>query len=161
MIFSTKAPELEGITGWINTKLLTMEDLKGKVVLVDFWTYTCINCLRTLPYIKEWHEKYAKHGLVIVGIHTPEFEFEKDIRNVKDAVKRHKIKHPIALDSNYEMFKAYNNHYWPRKTIKPVKEKRSVIDRLAITPETYAGSARNNGLGNGATCVPGEGCDVY
>src|SRR3989338_8304440 len=115
MIFSTKAPELEGITGWINTKLLTMEDLKGKVVLVDFWTYTCINCLRTLPYIKEWHEKYAKHGLVIVGIHTPEFEFEKDIRNVKDAVKRHKIKHPIALDSNYEMFKAYNNHYWPRK----------------------------------------------
>ncbi len=90
-----------------------MEDLKGKVVLIDFWTYSCINCLRTLPYLKEWYKKYHDKGFVIVGIHTPEFEFEKDPSNVQEAVTRLGISYPVALDNSYAMWNAYHNHFWP------------------------------------------------
>ncbi|HEV8290091.1 MAG TPA: redoxin family protein [Candidatus Norongarragalinales archaeon] len=110
-----KAPDFTGINAWLNTKPLTMSELKGKVVLVDFWTYTCINCLRTLPYIRAWHEKYAKKGLVIVGVHAPEFEFEGKLENVKDAVKRLNVKWPVALDSDMATWNAFSNHYWPAK----------------------------------------------
>lgn len=107
------APELVGITGWINTPPLTLEQLRGKVVLIDFWTYSCINCIRTLPYLKDWYAKYKDKGFVIVGVHTPEFEFEKNIENVRDAVKRFGLLYPIALDSNFKTWQNYNNRYWP------------------------------------------------
>lgn len=106
-------PELVGITGWINTSPFTLEQLHGKVVLVDFWTYSCINCIRTLPYLKDWYAKYKDKGFVIVGVHTPEFEFEKNINNVKDAVKRFGLLYPIALDSNFKTWQNFNNRYWP------------------------------------------------
>jgi thiol-disulfide isomerase/thioredoxin len=115
-----KAPEFKGITSYINTnqtKLsdLKVSDLKGKVVLVDFWTYSCINCIRTLPYLVDWNQKYSDKGLVIVGVHSPEFEFEKNIDNVKQAVARFGIKYPVLLDNDHETWNAFQNSYWPRK----------------------------------------------
>ena len=112
-----KAAEIVGILDWINSKPLKIEQLKGKVVLVDFWTYSCINCIRTLPYLKSWYEKYSGNGLIIIGVHTPEFEFEKDLINVKRAVEKYGIKYPVALDSNRETWSAYKNNFWPRKYI--------------------------------------------
>lgn len=110
-----KAPELEGIKGWINGKAMTLEELKGKVVLVDFWSYTCINCIRALPYVKKWHEKYSKKGLAVIGVHSPEFSFEKDSGNVKRAVGEFGIRYPVALDSDMKTWAAFENHYWPAK----------------------------------------------
>jgi len=107
------APAFEGITAWINSKPLTMEELRGKVVLVDFWTYSCVNCVRTFPYIKSWDEKYRKDGLVIVGVHSPEFEFEKDLDNVKKAVAANGLKYPVALDNNFDTWTNFKNRYWP------------------------------------------------
>lgn len=110
------APELTGISGYINApKSLTVGSLRGKVVLVDFWTYTCINCIRTLPYLKNWHDKYADDGLVIIGVHTPEFEFEKEYRNVLDAAEKYQLEYPIVQDNNYATWRAYNNRFWPHK----------------------------------------------
>lgn len=109
------APELAKIGGHINTEPITLADLKGKVVLVDFWTYSCINCIRTIPYLNAWHEKYADQGLVIVGVHAPEFEFEKNIDNVKAAVEKYGIEYPVVQDNDKGTWKAYENRYWPRK----------------------------------------------
>lgn len=106
-------PGFNGATLWLNGAPLTAADLKGKVVLVDFWTYSCINCLRTLPYVKGWADKYKQAGLMVVGVHTPEFAFEKDPTNVRDAVKRLGVTYPVALDNNYAIWKAFNNEYWP------------------------------------------------
>jgi cytochrome c biogenesis protein CcdA/thiol-disulfide isomerase/thioredoxin len=106
-------PELTGATTWINTDPLTPESLRGKVVLVDFWTYSCINCLRTLPYIKAWNEKYKDSGLVILGVHTPEFAFEKDQDNVRKAVKDLGVTYPVAMDNDYRIWRAFHNQYWP------------------------------------------------
>jgi thiol-disulfide isomerase/thioredoxin len=112
-----KAPEFEKVTGFINTKPISLADLKGKVVLVDFWTYSCINCIRTIPYLVDWNEKYADKGLVIVGVHAPEFEFEKNIDSVKEAVKKFGIKYPVIQDNDKGTWNAYENLYWPRKYI--------------------------------------------
>jgi thiol-disulfide isomerase/thioredoxin len=112
-----KAPEFDKVTGYINTKPINLSDLKGKVVLVDFWTYSCINCIRTIPYLVDWNEKYADKGLVIVGVHAPEFEFEKNIDNVKVAVKKFGIKYPVIQDNDRGTWNAYQNQYWPRKYI--------------------------------------------
>ena len=109
------APELANVNGYINSEPITLADLRGKVVLVDFWTYSCINCIRTIPYLNAWHEKYADEGLVIVGVHTPEFEFEKDYNNVKAAVEKFDIKYPVAQDNEKGTWEAYENRYWPRK----------------------------------------------
>ena len=110
------APELRGIEGYINTDPdIRIQDLKGKVVLVDFWTYTCINCIRTMPYLRSWHEKYEDDGLVIIGVHTPEFNFEKKYENVLDAVEKYELKYPVVQDNNYATWSAYKNRYWPRK----------------------------------------------
>ena len=106
-------PALAGATAWINSAPLTPESLRGKVVLVDFWTYSCINCLRTLPYIKAWNEKYKDSGLVIVGVHTPEFAFEKDEGNVRKAVKDLGVTYPVPMDNDYRIWRAFNNEYWP------------------------------------------------
>jgi thiol-disulfide isomerase/thioredoxin len=107
------APEFVGIDHWLNSAPLTMESLRGKVVLVDFWTYSCINCLNTLPYIKSWHQKYQAQGLVVVGVHTPEFPFERSSDNVQTAIKRLDIRYPVAQDNRYATWTAYSNQYWP------------------------------------------------
>jgi thiol-disulfide isomerase/thioredoxin len=106
-------PELGGALGWLNSDPLSSKSLRGKVVLVDFWTYTCINSLRPLPYIKAWAEKYKGAGLVVIGVHTPEFSFEKERANVKDAVRTLKVGYPVAVDSDYRIWEAFGNQYWP------------------------------------------------
>jgi cytochrome c biogenesis protein CcdA/thiol-disulfide isomerase/thioredoxin len=106
-------PPLDGATGWLNTAPLSRESLRGRVVLVDFWTYSCINCLRTLPYVRGWAEKYKDRGLVVIGVHTPEFAFEKDEANVRRAAADLGVNYPVALDSNYAIWQAFNNEYWP------------------------------------------------
>lgn len=166
------APELIGITGWVNTEPLTLQELRGKVILIDFWTYSCINCIRTFPYLKEWYAKYKDAGFVIVGVHTPEFEFEKNINNVKEATQRFGLLYPIAIDSDFKTWQNFNNRFWPAHYLvdqngivrsfhfgegayqeteneirslldmPPLKEQEERISRRPITPETYLGSAR-------------------
>ena len=106
-------PSVEHATEWINSPPLTASALRGKVVLVDFWTYTCINWLRTLPYVRGWAEKYRDRGLVVIGVHTPEFEFEKDLKNVRWAAKALQVSYPIAVDSGYVIWRGFDNNYWP------------------------------------------------
>ena len=109
------APELIPGGEWINSEPLTIKELKGKVVLVDFWTYSCINCIRTMPYLRTWHGKYSDKGLTIIGVHAPEFEFEKNIDNVREAAEGFDLKYPIMQDNNFATWKAYKNRYWPAK----------------------------------------------
>ncbi|MCA9826825.1 MAG: thioredoxin family protein [Nitrosopumilus sp.] len=112
------APDLAGIAYYLNTTPEELsKEIKGKVVLYDFWTYSCINCIRTLPYITAWDDKYSDQGLLIIGVHTPEFEFEKDPENVKMAIAKHRIRYPVALDNDMKTWKAFENRYWPRKYI--------------------------------------------
>jgi cytochrome c biogenesis protein CcdA/thiol-disulfide isomerase/thioredoxin len=106
-------PELSGAIAWLNSPPLTREQLRGKVVVIDFWTYSCINCLRALPYTEGWYAKYKDAGLVVIGVHTPEFAFEKERSNVEQAVRDLKITYPVAIDSNYKIWQAFNNEYWP------------------------------------------------
>jgi cytochrome c biogenesis protein CcdA/thiol-disulfide isomerase/thioredoxin len=106
-------PSLDGAVQWLNSPPLTAQALKGKVVLVDFWTYSCINCLRTLPYVKAWAEKYRDQGLVVIGVHTPEFAFERDVGNVTKAMKDLGVTYPVAIDNDYKVWRAFNNQYWP------------------------------------------------
>jgi thiol-disulfide isomerase/thioredoxin len=110
-----KAKEFSKISEYINTKPISLNDLKDKVILVDFWTYSCINCIRTIPYLNEWYDKYSDKGLVIVGIHTPEFDFEKNSDNVKSAVQKFGIKYPVLQDNDKDTWNEYENRYWPRK----------------------------------------------
>ncbi len=110
-----RAPELEGIRGWINSGPLRLEDHRGKAVMLEFWSYSCVNCLRALPYVARWHEKYSGKGLVVIGVHSPEFAFEKEERNVREAVERLKIRFPVALDSGMAAWNAYENRYWPAR----------------------------------------------
>ncbi len=110
-----KAPEIKAGGEWFNSDPLTLAALKGKVVIIDFWTYSCINCQRTLPYLRSWNEKYKDKGLVIIGVHAPEFEFEKDAKNVAQALKDFKITYPVVQDNSFTNWRAYNNQYWPAK----------------------------------------------
>lgn len=166
------APDFSGITEWINSPPLTLQDLQGKVVLVDFWTYSCINCVRTLPYLKKWYAAYKDKNFVIVGVHTPEFEFEKNPSNVKDAVKRFEIAYPVALDNQYATWQNYNNRFWPAHYLidqqgivrdyhfgegayaetenairrllglAPLEQKEEAPSFHPLTPETYLGYDR-------------------
>jgi thiol-disulfide isomerase/thioredoxin len=106
-------PSLGGATAWLNSPPLSEAGLRGKVVLIDFWTYTCINWLRTLPYVRAWAEKYREHGVVVIGVHSPEFSFEHDIDNVRRAAKDMRVSYPIAIDNDYAIWSAFENHYWP------------------------------------------------
>jgi thiol-disulfide isomerase/thioredoxin len=108
-----RMPSLAGATQWLNSPPLTADGLRGSVVLVDFWTYTCINWLRTLPYIRAWAEKYQDHGLVVIGVHTPEFDVEHDLDNVRRAVKDLRVDYPVAVDNDNAIWSAFDNHYWP------------------------------------------------
>lgn len=110
-----QAPEIISGGAWINSDPLIITNLKNKVVLVDFWTYSCINCIRTLPHLRDWWEKYQTHGLVIIGVHTPEFEFEKSLSNLQTAVKDFELKYPIVQDNDYATWKAFDNRFWPAK----------------------------------------------
>lgn len=110
---ASPAPTFTGIDKWLNSEPLSMDKLRGRVVLVDFWTYSCINCIRTLPHVKKWHDTYKNKGLVVVGVHTPEYAFERNTSNVQAAVSRLGITYPVAQDNQYATWKAYNNRYWP------------------------------------------------
>ena len=127
------AAEPAGIYAWINSDPLTLEQLRGKVVLVDFWTYTCVNCIRTFPYLKLWHSRYADDGLVILGIHTPEFEFEKNYWNVLEATEENGIAWPVAQDNDFETWQAYSNRFWPAKYL---------IDRDGVIRYTHFGEGK-------------------
>jgi cytochrome c biogenesis protein CcdA/thiol-disulfide isomerase/thioredoxin len=116
-------PPLSGATAWLNGDPLAVEQLRGKVVLVDFWTYSCINCIRSLPYVEAWAEKYKDQGLVVIGVHTPEFAFEKKVDNVKGAIGEFKISYPVAVDSNYRIWNAFENQYWPAEYLIDAKGK--------------------------------------
>lgn len=109
------APDLVGVSNWINSEPLELADLRGKVVLIDFWTYTCVNCIRTFPFLKEWDEKYRDRGLVIIGVHAPEFEFEEKYENVVAAVEQNGIAYPVVQDNQKATWRAFNNHFWPAK----------------------------------------------
>ncbi|GMO12681.1 thioredoxin family protein [Bradyrhizobium sp. TM233] len=111
------APDFAGVTNWFNSKPLNMADLRGKVVLVDFWTYGCVNCVNTLPHVTELYAKYRDKGLVVVGVHTPEFPFERSASNVQAALKRHGITYPVAQDNESKTWNAYRNQYWPAQYI--------------------------------------------
>ena len=125
-----QAPEFRQISNWINSDPLTMEGLRGKVVLIDFWTYTCVNCIRTLPYITDWHAKYADKGLVIVGVHSPEFEFEKVTENVVNSSQEYGLEYPIAQDNSFGTWRSYSNRYWPAKYL---------VDRNGIVRYSHFG----------------------
>ena len=154
----TPAPNLSGIDGYLNVEEgFNLDDVRGKVVMVDFWTYSCINCIRTLPYLTAWDEKYRDEGLVIIGVHTPEFEFEKDYENVKAAVEKHGIKYPVVLDNSFSTWRAYSNRFWPHKYLidkdgfirydhigeGSYDETEKVIQELL--------AERNNGTGSGGS----------
>jgi len=111
------APEITGIAHWLNSGPLKLSDLRGKVVLVDFWTYGCINCVHTLPHVVDLYEKYKDKGLVVIGVHAPEFPYEKKTAGVAAALKRHHITYPVAQDNNFKTWKAYGNQYWPAQYI--------------------------------------------
>ena len=106
-------PSLGGATAWLNSPPLSADGLRGNVVLIDFWTYTCINWLRTLPYVRAWAEKYKDHGLVVIGVHSPEFSFEHDLENVRRAARDMRVDYPIAIDTDFAIWRAFTNHYWP------------------------------------------------
>jgi cytochrome c biogenesis protein CcdA/thiol-disulfide isomerase/thioredoxin len=130
------APDFAGISAWLNSKPLTVSSLRGKVVLVDFWTYSCINCLRTLPHLEAWDKRYRKDGLVIVGVHTPEFAFEHIVSNVRDAVHKLGVRYPVAIDDGYHTWDAYQNNAWPAEYL---------IDRNGDVREIRAGEGDYDG----------------
>ena len=127
------APDVEGIHAWLNSEPLSIPELRGQVVLVDFWTYTCVNCIRTFPFLREWHARYADDGLVILGIHTPEFEFEEDLDNVTRATVKHGIVWPVALDNDYATWNAFRNNAWPSKYL---------IDKDGVVRYTHRGEGK-------------------
>ena len=127
------AQEIKGISGWINSEPFSIASLQGKVVLVDFWTYTCVNCIRTIPFLKEWYEKYSDEGLVIVGVHTPEFEFEHVRENVEAAVEEFQIKWPVLQDNEMRTWQAFNNMFWPAKYL---------IDKDGVIQYTHFGEGK-------------------
>ena len=143
-------PSLGGATLWLNSKPLTAPGLRGKVVLVDFWTYTCINWRRQLPYVRAWAEKYKDQGLVVIGVHTPEFVFEKNVDNVRLAVKDMRVDYPVALDSDYAVWNAFKNRYWPALYFIDAKGRirhhqfgEGGLRAVGGGPSTVAGRGRN------------------
>jgi cytochrome c biogenesis protein CcdA/thiol-disulfide isomerase/thioredoxin len=162
-----RAPALAGAVEWLNSKPLTADDLKGKVVLVDFWTYSCINCLRSIPYVRAWAEKYKDQGLVVVGVHSPEFAFEKNIANVRNAVGDLKIGYPVAIDNNFAIWRAFKNQYWPAHYFI---DANGNIRHHHFGEGDYAGSERviqkllaeagKTNIADGMVTVSGSGAEV-
>ncbi len=129
-----QAPELLNET-WLNAQPLHLADLKGKVVMVEFWTYGCYNCRNVEPYVKQWHKKFAPQGFVVVGVHSPEFDNERDIENVKRYVREHAITYPVAIDNDFATWKSYNNRYWPAMYLI---DKQGVIRYVHVGEGEYA-----------------------
>lgn len=135
-----RAPEFAGISDWENSPPLKMSQLRGKVVLVDFWTYSCINCQRTFPYLRDWWHKYRDSGLVIVGVHSPEFDFEKSVSNVRQAIKHYDVEWPVAVDSQMDTWTAYQNGYWPAEDLI---DKDGIIRHKQVGEGSYGQTEQN------------------
>ncbi|MGB8907514.1 MAG: thioredoxin family protein [Candidatus Cybelea sp.] len=160
-------PSFNGAVEWLNSKPLTGAELRGKVVLVEFWTYTCVNWLRTLPYVRAWAAKYHDKGLVVIGVHTPEFGFEKNLDNVRQAMKEMHIEYPVAIDSNYAIWNAFGNEYWPAMYFIDAQgrirhhhfgegdydQSERIIQQLLV-------EAGNHGVGNGLVSVDPKGLEA-
>jgi thiol-disulfide isomerase/thioredoxin len=157
----------EGAAGWLNSPPLSRAELQGKVVLVDFWTYTCINWLRTLGYVRAWAEKYEDQGLVVIGVHTPEFPFERDIDNVRWAAKNMRVEYPIALDPDYAVWQAFTNHYWPAAYIADVEGRirhhqfgEGGYEECELVIQRLLRDAGRDGIGDDLVSVPDEGFEA-
>jgi len=162
-----RLPSFDGATGWLNSPPLTTTNLLGKVVLVDFWTYTCINWLRTLAYVRAWAERYEKHGLVVLGVHTPEFPFEHGVENVRWAAEDMAVEYPIALDSDYAIWRAFGNHYWPAVYIADAQGRirhhqfgEGGYEECERVIQQLLGEAGRESLGDDLVSVTPEGFEV-
>jgi thiol-disulfide isomerase/thioredoxin len=160
-------PSLRGATAWLNSPPLTPESLRGKVVLVDIWTYTCINWLRTLPYVRAWAAKYRDQGLVVIGVHSPEFPFEKDLENVRRSAKAMRVDYPIAVDSDQAVWRAFNNEYWPALYLIDAKGRiryhqfgEGEYERRERIIQQLLAEARAGGADRGLTPVDPHGLEV-
>lgn len=157
----------DSATAWLNSPQLSATELRGKVVLVDFWTYTCINWLRTLPYVRAWAEKYRDQGLVVIGVHTPEFEFEKNIDNVRGAVKEMRVTYPVAIDSGYAVWRAFSNNAWPAVYLIDAQGRiryrhfgEGEYERMEKTIQQLLAEAGNAGIGRDLVSVDGRGLEA-
>jgi thiol-disulfide isomerase/thioredoxin len=160
-------PSLDGATGWLNSPPLTPAELRGKVVLFDFWTYTCINWLRTLGYVRAWAEKYADQGLVVIGVHTPEFPFERDVDNVRQAAIDMRVEYPIALDSDHGVWRAFDNSYWPAVYIADAQGRirhhqfgEGQYEECERVIQQLLREAGNEGIGDDLVSVAGDGFEA-
>ena len=160
-------PSFAGAVDWLNSKPLTPAALRGKVVLVQFWTYTCVNWLRTLPYVRAWAEKYKDNGLVVIGVHTPEFGFERDLDNVRRSVKERRIAYPVAIDSSYAIWNAFGNEYWPalyfidaKGTIRHSHFGEGDYERSERVIQQLLTEAGNGGIGKDLVSVDPDGLEV-
>jgi thiol-disulfide isomerase/thioredoxin len=160
-------PSLTGATTWLNSQPLTPEALRGKVVVVDFWTYTCINWQRTEPYVRAWAQKYKDQGLVVIGVHTPEFGFEKNVENVRLALKMFRIEYPVAVDSDYGIWNAFGNQYWPAVYVVDVNGKirhhqfgEGEYERTEAVIQQLLREAGYSGMGNDAVEVDARGSEI-
>jgi thiol-disulfide isomerase/thioredoxin len=160
-------PALRGATAWLNTEPLTTTGLHGRVVLVDFWTYSCINWRRSLPYVRAWAERYKEHGLVVVGVHTPEFAFERNLDNVRLAAKTAAIDYPVALDNDYAIWRAFNNEYWPalyfideKGRIRHHKFGEGDYDQSEMVIQQLLGEAGASGFGAGLASINAAGAEA-
>jgi thiol-disulfide isomerase/thioredoxin len=161
-------PSLVGATGWLNSQPLSTADLQGKVVLVDFWTYTCINWLRTLSYIRAWAEKYEEQGLVVIGVHTPEFPFEQDVENVREAANDMRVEYPVALDSDYAIWGAFNNRYWPAAYVADAQGRirhhrfgEGGYEELERVIQRLLGEAGRGGVADELVSVAADGFEAH
>ncbi len=129
----TPAPEISG-QSWVNSKPLNLAELKGKVVLVEFWTFGCFNCRNVEPHVKGWHQKYADKGLVVIGVHSPEFSYERSVANVQNYIREHAIKYPVVIDNDFKTWKRYSNRYWPAMYLV---DKRGIMRYLRVGEGGY------------------------
>ena len=162
-----KMPSLGNASGWLNSQPLAAEDLRGKVVLVDFWTYSCINWLRTMPYVRAWAEKYKTQGLVVIGVHSPEFAFEKNADNVRRAAQDYKVDYPIAIDSDHAIWRAFNNAYWPalyfvdaQGRIRHHQFGEGDYEQSERILQQLLAEAGNTGIPQGLVAVDGRGAEA-
>jgi thiol-disulfide isomerase/thioredoxin len=160
-------PSLGGATGWLNSRPLTAAGLRGKVVLIDFWTYTCINWLRQLPYVRAWAEKYKDQGLVVIGVHTPEFAFERDVDNVRRAAKDMRVDYPVAIDNDYTIWRAFNNSYWPalyfvdaQGHIRHHQFGEGAYEESEMIIQQLLEEAGNSGMGHDLVSVDARGAEA-
>ena len=160
-------PPFDGATGWLNSPPLTAAGLRGQVVLVQFWTYTCINWLRTEPYVRAWNQKYKDHGLMVIGVHSPEFTFEKDLANVRPSVTELRVDYPIAVDSDHAIWRAFNNAYWPalyladaKGTIRYHQFGEGKYDESELMIQRLLTEAGNSGIGDGLVTVDARGVEA-